>query len=73
MYPSESRHTGRGNWTPGEPSQAHIISYFSRDGLAFTREPGICIAQEFALEAYGLYAAEVVALPGNSGWRMYCA
>jgi hypothetical protein len=72
MYPSESFFVGRGNWKPGGPSQGHIVSYHSKDGLSFTREEGICVGQEFGLEAYGLYAPDVLHLPGG-GWRMYYA
>ena len=72
MYPSESRFVSRGNWKPGDSSQSHIVSYHSADGLRFAREEGICVGQEFGLEAYGLYAPEVLRLPGG-GWRMYYA
>ena len=57
----------------GEPSQSHIRSALSADGLHFEMEEGLRVAQESPLEAYGLYAAEVLWLEDTASWRMYYA
>ena len=73
MYPSESLFESRGVWSVGEPSQSHIRSALSVDGLNFEMEEGLRVAQESPLEAYGLYAAEVLWLEDTASWRMYYA
>ena len=73
MYPSESLFESRGVWSVGEPSQSHIRSALSTDGLQFEMEEGLRVAQESPLEAYGLYAAEVLWLEDTASWRMYYA
>lgn len=50
----------------------HIISALSADGLNFTEEPGIRIAQETDRETFAVYAPEVVRL-GDGTYRMYYA
>ena len=50
----------------------HVISAISADGLDFTREPGVRIEQESPLEAYAVYAVEVLRL-GDGRYRMYYA
>ncbi len=50
----------------------HIVSAISDDGLAFTMEPGVRIAQEGELQTFAVYAAEVLLL-GDATYRMYYA
>ncbi|NQU10272.1 hypothetical protein HQ590_05755 [bacterium] len=54
----------------GLDAQNHIVSAISPDGLQFTPEPGVRIAQESELENYAVYAPEVLRL-GTGGYRMY--
>jgi predicted GH43/DUF377 family glycosyl hydrolase len=49
-----------------------IISAISSDGREFVREPGARIEQENELEAYAVYAPEVLRL-GDGAYRMYYA
>ena len=48
----------------------HIISAISSDGLDFTIEEGVRIAQETARETFSVYAPEVIRL-GDGSYRMY--
>ena len=50
----------------------HIISAISNDGLGFSIEEGIRIAQETARETFSVYAPEVIR-HGDGGYRMYYA
>ena len=50
----------------------HVISAISDNGLDFGREPGVRIAQETELEAYSVYAVEVLRL-GDGSYRLYYA
>jgi len=55
----------------GLDAQNHIVSALSDNGLDFTREHGIRIAQEDEeRESYAVYAPEVIRLADKS-WRMY--
>ena len=49
-----------------------IVSAVSGDGLHFEMDPGVRIARERELEAYEVYAPEVLHL-GTGGYRMYYA
>ena len=50
----------------------HIISAISSNGLEFTMEEGVRIAQETARETFSVYAPEVIRL-GDGSYRMYYA
>lgn len=50
----------------------HILSAISDDGLVFTPEPGVRIAQEGPLQTFAVYAAEALLL-GDGTYRMYYA
>ena len=55
----------------GLDAQNHIVSAISDNGLDFSPEPGIRIAQEDPKrESYAVYAPEVIRLAGG-GYRMY--
>jgi hypothetical protein len=53
-------------------SDRNVVSAVSDDGLTFGMEPGIRVAQDRPLEAYSLYAPEIVRL-GDGTYRMYYA
>jgi hypothetical protein len=55
---------------PGLKSANHIVSATSDDGLDFKIEPGVRIIQETEMEAYSVYALEVLLL-GDGSYRMY--
>jgi len=56
----------------GGRSNCNIVSAIAEDGLSFTLEPGIRLAQDRDLESYSLYAPEVLRL-GAGGYRLYYA
>ncbi len=62
------RYTHPLNYEPNAGN--HIISALSADGLKFTEEPGVRIAQESERETFAVYAPEVIRL-GNGSYRMY--
>jgi len=56
----------------GSPTGKTIVSATSRDGLSFTRELGVRIAQESKFETATVYAPEVLRLADGT-YRMYYA
>jgi predicted GH43/DUF377 family glycosyl hydrolase len=57
---------------PGAYTHRNIVSAVSADGLSFAVEPGIRVPQDQDLEAFAVYAPEVLRL-GEGGLRMYYA